>query len=139
MSARTGAQLGGIMADVFISYSRKDSDLVHWILDGLAEQNRDVWVDWEDISLTSNWWKEITEGIENADTFAFVMSPDSVASPTCNFEIAHALQHNKRIVPIVCRDVAETQAFAALASEHLSESVLEILGGRDLIAVARAS
>lgn len=37
------------MADVFISYSRQDKDLVRALHDALKAQNRDTWVDWEDI------------------------------------------------------------------------------------------
>ena len=37
------------MADVFVSYSRKDGAFVHALYDVLAAAGRDVWVDWEDI------------------------------------------------------------------------------------------
>src|SRR4029453_625251 len=39
------------------------------------------------------------------NTFVFVISPDSVASQVCAEEVAHAVKHNKRLVPIVYRDV----------------------------------
>ncbi len=93
------------MADVFISYSRKDRGFVRQLHDALAKLNRDTWVDWEDIPPTAKWLAEIYEGIEKADTVVFVISPDSVASETCRKEIAHALKHNKRIVPLVRREV----------------------------------
>ncbi len=127
------------MADVFISYSRKDSEFVQRIHGGLVKRNRDIWIDWEDIPLTSNWWREICEGIEGAETFIFVMSPDSVASPICNFEIAHAVQYNKRIVPIVRREVNEAETFARLERVKLPEGAREILVDRDLLAVGRQS
>ncbi|MBI3915120.1 MAG: TIR domain-containing protein [Chloroflexi bacterium] len=93
------------MADVFISYSRKDRDFVRALHDALKKRNRDTWVDWEGIPPTAKWLAEIYDGIEKADTFVFVISPDSVASETCQKEIAHAAKHNKRIVPIVRREV----------------------------------
>jgi len=43
--------------------------------------------------------------IEAADTFVFVLTPDSVASVICGREIAHAAAHNKRMMPIVAQDV----------------------------------
>ena len=47
------------MADVFISYSRKDKEFVRSLHEALARHNRDTWVDWEDIPLTADWLKEI--------------------------------------------------------------------------------
>ena len=47
------------MSDLFISYSRKDKEFVHKLHDALAAQKRDVWVDFEDIPLASEWRDEI--------------------------------------------------------------------------------
>ncbi len=93
------------MADVFISYSRKDSDFVRRLHTALSADQRDVWVDWEDIPLTANWWREICAAIEAANTFLFVISPDSVASEVCRNEIEHAVQNNKRFIPLLYRDI----------------------------------
>ena len=53
--------------------------------------------------------------IEGADTFIFVLTPDSVTSVVCGREIAHAVSHNKRIVPLVARDVSTEAVPEALA------------------------
>jgi WD40 repeat protein len=90
--------------DGFISYSRKDKVFVQKLHQALAEGQRDTWVDWEDIPRTADWWSEIEAGIEAANTFIFIISPDSVASEVCRREIAHAAKHHKRLVPIVHRD-----------------------------------
>ena len=92
------------MSDVFISYSRKNSEFVRILHEALEKSNRETWVDWEGIAKGTEWWKEIEEGIEGADTFVFVISPDSVASTVCQDEINHAVKHNKQILPIVYRD-----------------------------------
>jgi hypothetical protein len=57
------------MADVFISYSRKDQAFVYQLHSALAKLNRGTWVDWEDIPRTSKWLDEIYDGIEKADIF----------------------------------------------------------------------
>ena len=93
------------MADVFISYSRKDRDFVRDLHEALAERQRDTWVDWEDIPLTAEWLAEIFAGIEGADAFVFVISPDSAESEVCRQELAHAVEHNKRLITVVRRDV----------------------------------
>jgi len=94
------------MADVFISYSRKDADFMRRLHAALSAQQRDVWVDWEDIPLTANWWQEICAAIEAADTFIFIISPDSIASEVCRSEIEHAVQNNKRFIPLLYRDIS---------------------------------
>ena len=103
------------MVDVFISYSRKDKEFVKALHTALVKCDRDAWVDWEDIPLTADWWQEIEGGIEAADTFVFVVSPNSTASRVCSQEIDHAVKHHKRLVPVVRRDDFDTaQAHEAL-------------------------
>lgn len=94
------------MADIFISYSRKDANFMRRLHAALSEHGRDVWVDWEDIPLTANWWQEICAAIEAADAFIFIISPDSIASEVCHREIEHAVQNNKRFIPLLYRDIS---------------------------------
>jgi hypothetical protein len=103
------------VADVFISYSRQDKDLVRALHDAFSAQKRDTWVDWEDIPPTAEWLKEIFSAIEAAHTFVFVISPDSITSEVCKQETAHAAKHNKRLVPIVRREVDYKDVPEALA------------------------
>ena len=88
------------MSDVFISYSRRDIDFVRHLFDQLKARDRDAWADWQDIPPTADWLAEIYSGIEAANTFLFVISPDLVASAICTLEIEHAVKHNKRLVPV---------------------------------------
>ncbi len=104
------------MTDVFISYSRKDSSFVHRFHRELKDLGRETWVDWEDIAPTAEWMREIQSAIEGAESFVFVISPDSVASEICSIELDHAITHNKRIVPIVYRDVDHREMPDRLAS-----------------------
>ncbi|MEL6331097.1 MAG: toll/interleukin-1 receptor domain-containing protein, partial [Cyanobacteria bacterium J06626_26] len=84
------------MADIFISYSRKDTAFVRILDAALIRSKYDTWVDWQNIPLTADWWQEIESGIEAAHTFIFILSPDSVASKVCRKEIEHAVKNNKR-------------------------------------------
>ena len=93
------------MSDVFISYSRSDGEVVRRLHARLVAEKRNVWVDWEDIPPSAEWLAEIERAIEPADTFVFVLSPDSVASTMCRHELDHAVRCQKRIVPVLARDV----------------------------------
>jgi hypothetical protein len=97
------------MADVFISYSRKDRDFVLRLHEALAKANRDAWIDWHDIPLTADFLREIHVGIEGCDKFVFVITPDSISSPICQKEIGHAAANNKRLIPVFHRFVTATE------------------------------
>jgi len=92
------------MSHIFISYSRKDLAFAQKIVDALAENNLDTWIDWKSIPKGEDWEQEIYRGIEEADAFLFLISPDSVTSKMCNKEISCAVKNGKRILPIVMRD-----------------------------------
>ncbi len=98
------------MSDVFVSYSRKDKVFVQKLHEALKAQGRETWVDWEDIPLTADWWAEIQEGIETANAFVFIISPDSVISEVCGQELDHAINHNKRLIPLVYREAKDVPA-----------------------------
>ena len=95
------------MADVFVSYSRKDIDFVRTLVGALVERGKEVWVDWEGIPPTVEFMEEIRAAVESADAFLFVLSPDSATSRVCNEELDGAVALNKRIIPVVRRDVPE--------------------------------
>ena len=43
------------MAQVFISYFRKDKEFALKLGDAVAAQQREAWVDWKDIPLPAEW------------------------------------------------------------------------------------
>jgi WD40 repeat protein len=92
------------MSHIFISYSRKDVNRAQEIVDALAVEELDTWIDWKSIPKGEDWEQEIYRGIEEADAFLFLISPDSIMSEMCNKEVIHAVRNNKRILPVVVRD-----------------------------------
>ncbi|MBD2100972.1 TIR domain-containing protein [Leptolyngbya sp. FACHB-261] len=112
------AQARSVGTDVFISYSRRDKAFVEKLHAALRNCERDTWVDWDSIPLTADWRKAIEAGIEAANTFVFVISPDSVASEICTWEIDHSVRHNKRLVPIVRREGFDPQQLHPELSKH---------------------
>jgi WD40 repeat protein len=103
------------MTKVFISYSRKDKIFAGRLAKTLGNSELETWIDWEDIPPTADWMDQIHKGIEQADAFLFLLSPDSVASKVCGQEVDHAVQNGKRLIPIVARDVNPNDVHLALA------------------------
>jgi WD40 repeat protein len=106
------------MTDIFISYSRRDKAFVRNLHDALKTANRESWVDWEDIPPTADWRAEIQAGIEASDAFAFVISPDSVESKVCGEEIDHALKLNKKLIPLLYREVSPETTHPSVSSHN---------------------
>jgi WD40 repeat protein len=92
------------MSDVFVSYSRVDRDVVARIVDTLRAAGESVWVDLEGIEPSALWMEEIKTAIAAADSVVIFLSPDSAVSEVCGQELAHAVQLQKRIVPVVIRE-----------------------------------
>jgi len=100
---------------VFISYSRKDGDFVERLKSALQSKGYEAFVDTQDISGGEKWKKRLDQLILNADAMAFVVTPDSVASPVCDWETKRALEHGKRLIPLVWRPLAAEQPPPQLA------------------------
>ncbi len=100
---------------VFISYSRRDREFVEKLESAFRKHGRKIWIDQKDIQHTEEWLKAIYSGIEAADNFVFIISPDSIASKNCAKELAHAVQHNKRLVPVLYRKVIDSEVPQVLA------------------------
>ena len=104
--------------DVFVSYSRSDRDSVQRLIGALNARGRTAWVDWEGIAPTAEWMEEIRDAIDAADTFVAILSPDSAISSVCVQELDHAVSRNKRIVPVVVRDVDSQHVPEELAKRN---------------------
>ena len=101
--------------DVFISYSRADSDLARKLNDALQLQGKTTWFDQESIASGSDFQQEINRGIKTSDNFVFIISPRSVNSPYCNSEVEYAASLNKRFVTVLHREVNTSDLHPELA------------------------
>jgi hypothetical protein len=55
--------------------------------EALSRRDREALVDWQDIRPTEEFIQAIYGAIEGADTFVFVLTPDSIASVPCGREV----------------------------------------------------
>ncbi|HLO33680.1 MAG TPA: HEAT repeat domain-containing protein [Anaerolineales bacterium] len=89
---------------VFMSYSRKDEEVMRLIAKFLRAQGIKVWVDNEKlIPGTPIWEDEVEKGIKFAAALVVVLSPDSKSSEWVKRETSLADQHHKRIFPVLVR------------------------------------
>ncbi len=91
---------GGIKPRLFISYSRANLSQVSPIVKRLENAYYDPWFDTRDIPAGEDWKREIAKGIQSAQRVLFFMSPESCASEYCQGEIAHALKHGIKVIPV---------------------------------------
>jgi len=101
--------------DVFISYSRADSDFARQLNDALQMQGKTTWFDQESIASGTEFQVEIYRGIEVCDNFLFILSPPSVDSPYCADEVEYAVKLNKRIVTVLYRPINSATLHPELA------------------------
>jgi tetratricopeptide (TPR) repeat protein len=106
MSADSNRAGADAKANIFISYSRRDSAFVNRLEAGLVARGFRLFVDRNDIYAFEDWWRRIQTLIAETDAIVFVISPDAVKSSVCVKEIAFASSLNKRLAPIVCRSTA---------------------------------
>lgn len=89
---------------IFISYSRKDDEVMRRIAFHLRDLKLKVWVDHEKlVPGTPAWEGSIEKAIKNAYAVIALLSPEAKDSEWVRREIAYADQYQKRIFPVFVR------------------------------------
>lgn len=94
---------------VFLSYSRKDSALAGELLEGLELLGFDAYLDKQDIAPGEPWEERLGNLIRQADTVVFILSPNSIASKHCSWEVEETAKSGKRLVPVMHQAVPDAQ------------------------------
>lgn len=103
--------------DIFISYSRRDTEFVTRLASDLNAQVAGVWFDQSAIQLGEKWHDEIIEGIRECKAFILVLSPDAAESKYVREELNKALELNKTIFPVIYRAAQWTGEIETLVKE----------------------
>jgi hypothetical protein len=104
---------------VFISYSRRDMATADALVTALEGTAFEVTIDRRDLPYGEEWQKELADFIRGSDTVVWLVSPDSVKSPWCNWELGEVGRLNKRLVPVKIRHVVPEELPEALGKIHL--------------------
>lgn len=85
--------------DIFISYSRKDYEIVHKIVSDLRVMKYNIWIDIDGIESSEQFKEVIVSAIENSSVILFFSSANSNASDWTAKEIGIANARKKPIIP----------------------------------------
>jgi formylglycine-generating enzyme required for sulfatase activity len=102
---------------LFISYARVDKPLCKQIVERLSDVH-EVWYD-KRLHAGQEWWEEIQERLEWCEGFAYLLSPESVASEYCQKEFALAANAGKHLFPVLIQ--ARTSIPDALSHIHYAD------------------
>jgi len=125
------------MGQVFISYSRRDSETVESIVTQLEAEGIDVWLDREDIKPGQQWRKQIVEAIDTAEAFVLHLSPDSGASDNVLKELNLAEEALEPFVlPIMLKDmkIPDAMRYQLAGNQFIAYFLDPKRGVQDLIA-----
>jgi hypothetical protein len=106
VTAQAGA---GAKLKVFVSYSRNDATFADELVSGLELCGFEAYLDKADIAPGEPWEARLGALIRDADSVVYVLSPSSIASKHCTWEVAETVRLSKRLMPIVWRAVPDDQ------------------------------
>jgi TIR domain len=94
---------------VFISYARADESFADQLVAALESRGLDVIIDKRNLPAVEDWKCELLGFIRQVDSAVFVLSPSSLASRVCQWEVDQVKALSKRLAPV---DVVEAVPLA---------------------------
>src|SRR5262245_56241671 len=85
------------MGKIFISYSRRDVEMVDRIVGKMENTGMSIWIDREAIKAGNLWRTQIVEAIDTCDAFVLILSSSSAASDNVRKEIDLAQDSGRKI------------------------------------------
>lgn len=110
--------IGGELS-IFISYSRSDMEFTDKLVTELDDRGFRCLIDRRDMEYGEAWQGVLRDLIAECDTVVFVVSPRSVSSQWCRWELSEISRLSKRLVPVVLEDVPVSALPPEIASIHL--------------------
>jgi len=85
----------------FISYSRQDKDFALEFAREMRSAGYSVWLDQLDIPTGARWDDEVERALRECEIFLIILTTASVTSDNVKDEIGYAIDHGKRIMPVL--------------------------------------
>src|SRR5438105_1357697 len=99
------ADARGSIRRLFVSYARRDREILQPLLDGIGRLSFSVWVD-RRLEGGQAWWEEILAQIRGCDGMLVPISPALLDSEACTSERGYARALRKPIVPVLIEPVS---------------------------------
>jgi hypothetical protein len=97
-----------VKSRVFISYSRKDLEFAGRLAAALRDHGFQAHLDQSEMAPGEPWMDRLGKLIEASDALLFLLSPDSMNSKVCAWEVDKAERLGKRVLPALCRPAPAT-------------------------------
>lgn len=94
----------------FLSYSRRDKNIMRRIHKQLSEMGLHIWTDESLVPGTASWKNAIEEAIQNSMTLVVILSPDAKQSDWIEKEIDYARACNVTVIPVLARGAHDISA-----------------------------
>ena len=95
---------------IFISYSRRDGgEFAENLLRALKTDGFEAYLDKHDIEKGEEWEERLRSLILAADTVIFIITPGSIRSERCSWEVDRTVELGKRLIPVHWIDVPEAE------------------------------
>ena len=92
-------------SDIFVSYARKDRDVVDPLVDRLRRCGASVWVDRRGLDGATQFFAEIARAIKRCRVLALMLSRHSAQSRFVPKEGVVAMEADKPILPLLLEDI----------------------------------
>lgn len=121
----------------FISYSRVNKEFATKLAMGLRSAGYPIWFDLMDIPTGARWDDTVEKALRECSIFMIILTPASIASENVKDEIGYAIDHGKRILPVLLENCEvplrlrrfQYVDFTAKSFEDGFKSARELLGG----------
>ena len=97
----------GRVPTVFLAYHRSDGLKVNRLVERLESRGIKTGIDVRDISIGEDWQRALQLLIDRANSIIFIISPASMKSRWCLWEVEYALKSNKRLLPVLMEPVTD--------------------------------
>ncbi len=87
----------------FISYSRINNDFALQLAKELKAAGFNIWLDQLDIPTGARWDDALEDALDACEIFMVILTPASISSENVKDEIGYAIDHGKRILPVLLK------------------------------------